>query len=185
MTEHELVLDQGDWSFKHLRGRASALFSACRSYRYRLERRWDDAKPVLVIAGLNPSSAGIADDATIRKEVWFAHLWGCGAIVKVNLFAVIETASKKLPRMVGAADPTNDATIREAFVAARERGRLLLAWGKGGELNYRGHVLGRLAQELHGAPECFGVCLNGQPKHPLYLPYSLQPVPFTPIPGGP
>lgn len=167
------------WSFKHLRGTAAAAFSPCGRYRYRLDRRWDHTKPALVIVGLNPSVAGVADDPTIRKEVWFAHLWGCGAIIKVNLFAIVSTDPKLLPTFDDPNGIENDATIRQAFASAKDRGsRLLLAWGKAGELHGRGAIVARWARDFHGAPECFGRCKNGHPLHPLYLPYALQPQPY-------
>jgi len=45
-----------------------AILSEDRKYRYVLSRIWDESKPMVVIVGLNPSTADEKDDdSTIKK----------------------------------------------------------------------------------------------------------------------
>ena len=66
-----------------------AIISPCASYRYRLERSWDDSLPWITWVMLNPSTADASvDDATIRRVVGFSRKFGAGAAWVVNLFQI-------------------------------------------------------------------------------------------------
>jgi hypothetical protein len=53
--------------------RKEAEFSACRKNRYALWRVWNEADPLVMFIGLNPSVADeTADDPTIRRCIQFA-----------------------------------------------------------------------------------------------------------------
>ena len=68
-------------------GVSGANFSRCRRYRYTLWRRWDPERPLVMIIGLNPSTADACqDDPTIRRCIGFARVWGYGGLVVTNLF---------------------------------------------------------------------------------------------------
>ena len=50
-----------------------AILSEDRKYRYVLSRIWDESKPLVVIIGLNPSTADEKDDDnTIKKCINFS-----------------------------------------------------------------------------------------------------------------
>ncbi len=67
--------------------RTDAKLSDCRIYRYALWRIWDDAKPLVMFIGLNPSTADeTEDDPTIRRCISFAQNWGYGGLYMANLF---------------------------------------------------------------------------------------------------
>ncbi|HMJ11399.1 MAG TPA: DUF1643 domain-containing protein, partial [Polyangiaceae bacterium] len=79
---------------------ASAVFSTCERFRYALARVFDPLlytpDNVLLSIGLNPSTANHepgkkGNDATIRREIYFAQRWGFGALWKANLFALRST----------------------------------------------------------------------------------------------
>ena len=70
-----------------------AQLSTCRKYRYALWRTWDEAKPQVMIIGLNPSTADeTKDDPTITRCINFAKAWGYGGVCMANLFAYRATA---------------------------------------------------------------------------------------------
>lgn len=143
-----------------------AVFSSCRAYRYRLSIIWDDSKQLVQVIGLNPSTADeVKDDPTIRKCKGFARLWGFGGIVMTNLFAFRSTDPKAMKRAQYPIGEANDTTL---VAAASGVAFTLAAWGNDGEFLDRGkHVCGLLS-EL----KCLGLTGAGQPKHPLYPPYS-------------
>ena len=62
-----------------------AILSEDRKYRYVLSRIWDESKPLVVIIGLNPSTADEKDDDnTIKKCINFSKNWGYGGLYMLN-----------------------------------------------------------------------------------------------------
>ena len=77
----------------------SAEFSPDKVYRYELWRIWDEALPVCMFIGLNPSTADeTVDDPTIRRCINFAKEWGYGQLVMTNLFAFRATKPAEMMR---------------------------------------------------------------------------------------
>ena len=67
---------------------SGAGFSLCRTWRYKLWRRWSSAGPIVAFIGLNPSTADeLNDDPTIRRCIGFARHWGFGGMYMLNVFA--------------------------------------------------------------------------------------------------
>lgn len=163
------------WRWRALTGPATARFSPCERYRYELTRTWNTSLRRLVVVGLNPSKAdAFRDDNTIRRVLDFAERWACGGIVMLNLFAYRGTDPNCL-RARDAGDivgPDNDATIARFFREAAARGdKLVLGWGRhGGRWPDRAAQVGKLAAQIHGAPQCLGFTDNSQPLHPLMQP---------------
>lgn len=171
------------WRWRGREGTSSARFSPCNRYRYELRRTWDATKQPLVVCALNPSKAtDLVEDPSVRRMLDFADRWGCGGLVLLNLFAFRSTDPKALRALIKAgADPVgdeNDPIIRCVFRENKD-GRLLLAWGGHGTLDERGARVAEWALSEHGNPECFGLTKNGQPRHPLYLPNIIVPLPYA------
>lgn len=161
-----------------------AVISGCGRYRYRLWRYWMPELRTMAFIMLNPSTANATtDDQTIRKCIGFAAAHGCGGIEIVNLFAWRATDPAVLREewlhglCVG---PENDAHIlNAASTALRSGGPVVAGWGANAKFHPRRvrSVLSLLRDEnvpLH----CYGVTVNGHPKHPCYLSYNtwLQPL---------
>lgn len=153
---------------------AGAEFSACRTWRYRLWRVWDDARPYANFLMLNPS---IADanvlDPTVTRCVDFAMKWGCGGLQVTNLFALVSTDPAGLYQ---AEDPVGQENDRAILEIARGAGVVVCAWGNHGvHKDRRDAVLGMLRRE--GVKVTY-LRMNGtgEPSHPLYLPGGLEPV---------
>lgn len=182
-----------------------ATFSACRSWRYRLWRRWSDG-PAAVLLAMNPSKADEVDnDPTIERWVRRALKWnampaatringavlpdwlcmvaaegGFGSAEVVNAFAWRETDSRKLKAHVDAGvdivGPENDTAIIEA---CRSAGIVICGWGKPGRLLGRDARVLELLRSAGVRPYAFGINTDGTPLHPLYVGYDVQPIPYA------
>lgn len=162
------------------RGTAGARFSPCGTYRYRLWREWADGGACCFVM-LNPSTADeIANDPTVERCQRRARAWGYGRLDVVNLFALRSTDPRALypsdERPAGdVIGPENDAAIIEATSEARI---VICGWGEHGRLDNRGlrvrRMLNRRGIRLHALK----LNASGEPAHPLYLPYSIKPVPM-------
>ena len=150
-----------------------ATFSRDRRYRYRLWRRWDQTRPVVVFVLLNPSTADARhDDPTIRRCLGFARRWGYGGIEVVNLFAYRATD----PRMLRTVrDPVGRANRHQVRAALARAELVVLGWGANTEGD-------RMLKVSHAY--CLGLTSAGQPRHPLYLRRDARPVPYRATPAG-
>jgi hypothetical protein len=159
-----------------LTGSATAVLSADRAYRYRLERRWGES-PLVTWIMLNPSTAdAFTDDSTIRRCTAFANAWGFGGLIVVNLFALRATDPRELrAHGIDAIGPGNDEFIRKAISPWPV---VVAAWGAGGTLHGRGAQVTRNLAADGIDMNCLGVTKDGQPKHPLYLRADTELMPF-------
>jgi hypothetical protein len=130
---------------------------------------------------LNPSTADAEDnDPTITRCIEFAKTWGYGSLAVGNLFAYRSTDQLGLLR---ATDPVG--TANDAFLAELAAGSALIVcgWGRGKTPRIQNFIEERAPRVLsilrgYGIPHCLGTTQGGFPKHPLYLPGKLLPVPF-------
>ena len=154
-----------------------ALFSPCRQYRYLLMRRVSLDETSCLFIMLNPSTADeTQDDPTIRRCMGFARRWGFGTLVVANIFAWRATDPQELyDSGVAAVGPDNNIIIE---TAADEADRIVCAWGNHGALDDRGDRVKKLTAFASGKRYHLGLNNQGQPKHPLYLPKDIVPVPM-------
>ncbi|WP_431776275.1 DUF1643 domain-containing protein [Streptomyces cucumeris] len=157
----------------------TAVLSPCGTYRYRLDRVWDEQAAPLVWVMLNPSTADADEnDPTIRRCVQFAKDAGCGGITVVNLFALRATDPAQLRQHADPVGPMNEA----ALDTAAEGVRIVAAWGDTTR-PVRAARARTVAAQLaaHGrALECLGLTGKGHPRHPLYVRSDTALVPYTP-----
>jgi len=145
-------------------------------YRYSLERRWEYGGPTALFVGLNPSTATAEiDDPTIRREVGFAKRWGCGRMLKANIFALRSTDPEALYSSRVPIGQRNDDAI---LSLASEADIVIVCWGNHGALNGRGDRVLDLLEGRGYAPMCLGRTKQNQPKHPLYIPNDSAVVPW-------
>jgi hypothetical protein len=150
---------------------SGAIFSECRTWRYFLWRRWDMALPVLICVLLNPSVAGeVENDHTVTKLIQFAHNWGFGGLDLYNIFAACSTDPKALYQTENPIGPDNNRWLLTIPSGAS----VVCAWGRHGEYRERGASVKRVFLVRDCELKCFGKCSNGEPTHPLYLPYSTE-----------
>lgn len=154
---------------------AGAIFSRCRTWRYRLTRVWELDRPQLNVILLNPSTADEQrDDPTIRRVISFARREGFGRLEVTNLFAFRATNPDHLRWASNPIGPQNDDELRQAAEAADA---VWVAWGVHGAYRERGAQVLRLLEGVH--LWCFGRTKGGEPRHPLYLGNATELVRFA------
>jgi hypothetical protein len=149
-----------------------AVISQCTTFRYCLERAWANGSDRMLIIGLNPSTANAEiDDRTVGRCVAFAQREGLSGILLANLFAFRSLDPTLLRQAIDPIGPENDSWIARL----RERATVIVgAWGNGGIFLDRAQNVRRLLSSVM----CFGVTLEGEPRHPLYVHGS---TPLTPL----
>jgi len=156
---------------------SGALFSKDRLYRYKLWRRWSDG-PTLCWLMLNPSSADeISNDPTVERCERRTRQMGYGQIVVLNIYAYRATDPAELWKVADPVGPMNDGTI---LIQANLAGRVVCAWGNNSEPERAAAVVAMLRAKLKIELFHLGLTGAGQPKHPLYVPYSIKPTPWAP-----
>lgn len=151
-----------------------ATFSDDMVYRYTLWRRWGDGGRVCHFLMLNPSTADeTSNDPTVERCQRRARAWGYDGLVVSNIFALRSTDPSAL---YGHPDPVgrdNDAWIRQSSTTCAIT---VCAWGAHGKhLRRSSEVAAMLSQS--GVPlYALAWTADGEPRHPLYLPYALTPV---------
>ena len=155
---------------------AVAAFSPCRTFRYTLHRTWDVRLNKVAFLMFNPSTADErCDDPTIRRCRGFAERWSYGSMVIVNLFAV-RGSDPRIVRQVP--DPVGPANDYHILNATKDCVCVVCAWGCGGHM--KGELLKRPRAVVAmlrrcGVPvDCLGYSADGNPRHPLMLPYSAK-----------
>ena len=148
-----------------------ALLSSCRTWRYKLWRRWSEAPPVVFI-GLNPSTADeSSDDHTIRRCMNMAGKWDVGGIIMLNLYGFRATHPKDLWT---APDPVGPDTDTCLLASCEEAAGVVACWGGFPEAGARiKQVVGMLERE--GVPlSILGTTKSGHPRHPSRTPRGIQ-----------
>lgn len=156
-----------------------AVLSEDKMYRYKLVRRWAKGRGFVTFLMLNPSTAdSLVDDATIRRCMGFARLWGYPALHVVNLYALRSTDPKRLWKVDDPVGPDNDKWLRRyAEYSHTHEYPMVAAWGNNAQplrvesaysvmFPYTSHI------------QCLGVTAKDQPLHPLRLAKATELVPW-------
>lgn len=158
----------------------SAILSPCGAYRYYLHRfRIDIVRPrhTATFLLLNPSTADArVDDATVRKCWRYAMSWGMTDMVFVNTNPFRSRDPKHVPSTLpNAVKRRNEDHIEEA---ARHSDVFVGAWSSNA---WPMLVAGALVAVKRAGKTVYAldVAISGAPKHPLYLPGDLRPVPWV------
>lgn len=160
--------------------------STDKKYRYWLYRQWvqpdahsspDYSKEpaTCLFVMLNPSTVdAMTDDPTVRRCVGFASRWGYCAMAIVNLFAYRTADPKELLSCNHHDNIVGDRNLNAVEDAAWEAHKVVCAWGNhGAYLGQDETCLGWL-ENTNTPIQCLGKTKQGQPQHPLYLPYDTQ-----------
>ena len=168
--------------FAEQRWTVPATLTADSTYRYQLGWIWDESKPLVLFAGLNPSTfLTTKPDHTSRKWRGFATRWGFGGYIAINPFALRARDPRDLVDYLEAGfdivGPENDLWIGEAICDLRVK-LIVPCWGSppSPALVPR---LTELRSKLCGGPvryAFFGFTKSGQPKHPLTLAWDTEMV---------
>ncbi len=154
-----------------------AVFSPCKTYRYRLWRTWDASKKPIVFLMLNPSIADEnQNDPTVERCQRRAMAMGYGGIQVVNIFALVSTDPMGLYSCDDPVGPENNTAILEAV---KDAGMVVCAWGTHGKHQARAKEVVDLLLSAGVTPHCLGRNSDGSGKHPLYVSYAVVPMPYT------
>jgi len=152
-----------------------AEFSPGGLYRYKLVRAWS-AGPAILWLMLNPSTADAdINDPTVERCYRRALAGGYGCMWVGNLFALRSADPGQLYHGGDPVGPRNDAAIEEM---ARASQRIVCAWGEHGAYLGRDRVVLQHLHCLGIAPHCLRLTAGGNPGHPLYVPYDVEPAPW-------
>lgn len=152
--------------------RSIALYSECGCYRYGLRRIWSDG-PELLFVMLNPSTATEEkNDPTIERCQRRAKQLGFGALRIANLFAFRATHPSDLRQADDPQGPENALLLAKWSGAAA---MTIAGWGTHGALMGQAAAV---APILEGDVRHLDLTKDGHPRHPLYVSYATQPLPW-------
>lgn len=162
----------------HIKGDAPsvAIYSPCEHYRYLLTREWAPDEGRVLFIMLNPSTATeVQNDPTVERCERRARALGFGAFRVCNIFGFRATDPRVMRAAQDPVGPDNDAAILNSLPWAD---RVICAWGTHGAHQDRGAQVETMLRKS-GAPLFhLGLSKAGHPKHPLYIGYAVQPVPW-------
>lgn len=168
----------------HTKGDAPsvAVYSECENYRYTLTRTWDATGQKALFVMLNPSTATeVQNDPTVERCERRARALGFGAFRVANIFAFRATDPRVMRAQADPIGPANDAAIADGAAWADA---VLCAWGTHGVHLDRGAQVERLLRATSQPLFHLGLSKAGHPKHPLYIAYDQQLVPWPIAPQG-
>jgi len=160
----------------HIKGDAPsvAVYSDCERYRYTLTRTWDEGAGRVLFIMLNPSTATeVQNDPTVERCERRARALGYGAFRVCNIFAYRATDPRDMRAQADPIGPENDAAILDSLTWTQDT---IAAWGSHGEHMGRGDAMATLLRGAGVQARHLGLTKGGQPKHPLYIGYNVQPV---------
>lgn len=150
---------------------ATAIYSDCVRYRYRLLITWDESLPKSNVIGLNPSTATERkNDPTIERLQRWATRSGYGSLAMYNAYAFRSTDPNGLLTVDDPVGQHNDMFIRSMMCEIESNP--VAAWGDNIQPE-REYSLVKLANQCGAIFRCWGRTKSGNPKHPLYLSNSV------------
>ncbi len=153
----------------------TAVFSPCRTWRYRLAQIWDETKAPLYWLMLNPSTADeYQNDPTVERCERRARMWGYGGSVVYNIFAYRATDPKDMRAAPDPIGPENDKWIRELASLSHDV-MVIGGWGEHGAHLQRGQAVREMFRQAGGRLHALKTNASGHPAHPLYIGYKVEP----------
>ena len=126
---------------------------------------------------LNPSTATeVQNDPTVERCERRARALGYGAFAVTNIFAWRDTDPKAMRAAHDPIGSENDGALIECALWADD---VIAAWGAHGAHLERGAAVEQLLRTTRRPLYHLGLSKHGHPRHPLYLPYTQAPVPWS------
>ena len=160
---------------------AWATFDYAGRHRYLLGRLWDVLSPRLIVGMINPSSAGVENDPTVRRVIGFARRDYFGGILIWNACSLISTDPKGLKNNPNRIGPRNDEAIMGS-IEYPALSRCVFACGNPPDSTV-GEDLGRAWDMVaeHRQLWQFGTpTKQGWPRHPVRLAGNTPMIEITP-----
>jgi len=162
----------------HQKGDAASVaeYSDCEAYRYTLTRVWDEGGKRALFIMLNPSTATeVQNDPSVERCERRARALGFGAFRVLNIFAYRATDPRVMRAVADPVGSGNDAAILGSLDWADQ---VICAWGTHGAFLGRGPEVEAILRRAGVPLFHLGLSKAGHPKHPLYIGYQVQPVPW-------
>lgn len=157
--------------------KATAIYSDCERYRYRLLIEWDASRPQAAVIGLNPSTATEqANDPTITRLERWARRNGYGCLAMYNAYGFRSTYPDGLWEIADPAGPDNDLFLRAEM--CRDNAVVCAAWGTNIKAQRQAEIL-EMADRSRCELLCWRLTKKGHPQHPLYLSDATLDRPFA------
>jgi len=165
-----------------------SVYSYKKVYRYAFARWWKPQGPLVLWVGVNPGTGDTEKRRrpTLERCIARSKELGAAGLMFANLFAARASKPSGLRAISDPVGPHNDEALRELSKLARWT---IAAWGQQGRCGRQraAHVRTLLRQ-----PQCLGVTITGDPRHPLYVSAATALKPWragrtfrTPSPGQP
>lgn len=160
-----------------------AHFSRDRMYRWILWRYFvEQPQRILNALMLNPSDADEKkNDPTVERMTQRAIQMGFDGLLVTNIHALVSTDPDELLRHPSPTGLMNDASILQA---AQQASMILCGWSSHRAARERGAAVRKMLDCARVPLHVLKLSRSGAPWHPLYLPYSLKPVPWKEVERG-
>ena len=153
---------------------SASVYSADKRYRYSLTRCWNPTGPRVMFLMLNPSTATESqNDPTVERCERRARALGFGSFCVTNIFAWRDTDPALMRAATDPIGPLNDQYIVQN---ALSHDQIVCAWGAHGNHLGRSTQVRALISSVNRPLYHLGKTKSGEPRHPLYISYSQQPV---------
>lgn len=158
---------------------ATAEYSPCGIYRYKLMHRWRTG-PLVMFCMMNPSTAShVASDRTVNKTGQIARWMGFGGQMVGNACAARFTDKNRLLDLSDPAGPRNLAALIEM---AAEAEMIVIAHGKlPGKLQVHADAMCSLLRAAGRELHVLRQATDGTPMHPLARGRGFIPVKTDPV----
>jgi len=148
----------------------TALYSSCMKYRYGLKVKLEGIGVDVAFICLNPSTADHdSPDPTVSRCIVRCNKIGASSFTMLNLFAFRATDPKDMKAQTDPVGEHNNQVIHET---ALRSGMIVLAWGTHGSYTGRDKEVVENLQSFSNQLYYILKTKGGEPRHPLYLPYS-------------
>ena len=128
---------------------------------------------------LNPSTATESqNDPTVERCERRARALGFGSFCVTNIFAWRDTDPALMRAATDPIGPLNDQYIVQN---ALSHDQIVCAWGAHGNHLGRSTQVRALISSVNRPLYHLGKTKSGEPRHPLYISYSQQPVLWSPF----
>ena len=156
--------------------KSEAVYSKCENYRYTLTRVWEQKKRKALFIMLNPSTANeTKNDPTVERCERRARKLNFGSFCICNIFAWRETSPYNLMKKCKPVGKDNNYHILDSVLSSDV---IICAWGIHGTHINREAEVKKLLLNNNSQLYHLGLTKNGHPKHPLYIPYAQNIIPW-------
>lgn len=122
---------------------------------------------------LNPSTADeVKNDPTVERCERRSRKMGYDGLYVANIFAFRATDPKVMKAEKDPVGPENDEYI---INCAKQAGLIVCGWGAHGGHQGRSKKVFDLLKKNNIVAKCLGVTKLGEPRHPLYISYEVEP----------